>query len=98
MAFFMEATFLAVMFFGWDKVSKGFHLASTWLTCIGATISALWILVANAWMQYPAGMTFNPDTVRNEMTDFAAVALSPVALNKFSTLSQPDGCWEPSLL
>ena len=83
MAFFMEATFLAVMFFGWDKVSKGFHLASTWLTCLGATISALWILVANAWMQYPAGMTFNPDTVRNEMTDFAAVALSPVALNKF---------------
>jgi cytochrome d ubiquinol oxidase subunit I len=82
-AFFMEATFIAVMFFGWDKVSKGFHLASTWLTVGGATLSALWILVANAWMQYPAGMDFNPDIVRNEMTDFWAVALSPVALNKF---------------
>ncbi|MDR1437192.1 MAG: cytochrome ubiquinol oxidase subunit I [Candidatus Symbiothrix sp.] len=82
-AFFMEATFIAVMFFGWDKVSKGFHLASTWLTAGGATLSALWILVANAWMQYPAGMDFNPDVVRNEMTDFWAVALSPVAINKF---------------
>jgi cytochrome d ubiquinol oxidase subunit I len=83
LAFFMEATFIAVMFFGWNKVSKGFHLASTWLTIAGATMSALWILVANAWMQYPAGMTFNPDTVRNEMADFWAVALSPVAINKF---------------
>ncbi len=82
-AFFMEATFIAVMYFGWGKVSKGFHLASTWLTIAGATLSALWILIANAWMQYPAGMAFNPDTVRNEMFDFWAVALSPVALNKF---------------
>ncbi|MDR2362720.1 MAG: cytochrome ubiquinol oxidase subunit I [Prevotellaceae bacterium] len=82
-AFFMEATFIAVMFFGWNKVSKGFHLTSTWLTIVGATISAFWILVANAWMQYPAGMQFNPDTVRNEMSDFWSVALSPVALNKF---------------
>jgi cytochrome d ubiquinol oxidase subunit I len=82
-AFFMEATFIAVMFFGWNKVNKGFHLASTWLTIGGATLSALWILVANAWMQYPAGMSFNPDSVRNEMTDFWAVALSPVAINKF---------------
>ena len=53
LAFFMEATFIAVMFFGWDKVSKRFHLASTWLTGLGATISAWWILVANAWMQNP---------------------------------------------
>jgi cytochrome d ubiquinol oxidase subunit I len=83
LAFFMEATFIAVMFFGWNKVSKGFHLASTWLTIVGATLSALWILVANAWMQYPAGMTFNPDSVRNEMSDFWAVAFSPVAINKF---------------
>jgi cytochrome d ubiquinol oxidase subunit I len=82
-AFFLEATFIAVMFFGWNKVSKKFHLASTWLTVGGATLSALWILIANAWMQYPAGMSFNPDTVRNEMTDFWAVALSPVAINKF---------------
>lgn len=83
LAFFMEATFIAVMFFGWDKVSKRFHLASTWLTIVGATLSALWILIANAWMQYPVGMGFNPDTVRNEMFDFWAVALSPVAINKF---------------
>jgi cytochrome d ubiquinol oxidase subunit I len=83
LAFFMEATFIAVMFFGWNKVSKGFHLTSTWLTWGGASISAIWILVANAWMQYPAGMSFNPDTVRNEMVDFAAVALSPFAVNKF---------------
>lgn len=83
LAFFMEATFIAVMFFGWEKVSKRFHLISTWLTIIGATLSALWILIANAWMQYPAGMSFNPDSVRNEMFDFWAVALSPVAINKF---------------
>jgi len=83
LAFFLEATFIAVMFFGWNKVSKRFHLASTWLTFAGATLSALWILIANAWMQYPAGMEFNPDTVRNEMIDFWAVALSPVAINKF---------------
>jgi len=83
LAFFMEATFISIMFFGWKKVSKKFHLASTWLTVLGATISALWILVANAWMQYPVGMEFNPDTVRNEMIDFWSILLSPVALNKF---------------
>ncbi len=83
LAFFLEATFISVMFFGWKKVSKGFHLAATWLTIIGATLSALWILVANAWMQYPTGMEFNPDTTRNEMVDFWSILLSPVALNKF---------------
>lgn len=83
LAFFMEATFISVMFFGWKKVSKGFHLASTWLVIIGATLSALWILVANAWMQYPIGMEFNPDTARNEMVDFWGILLSPIALNKF---------------
>lgn len=82
-AFFMESTFVAVMFFGWEKVSRGFHLASTWLTGIGATISAWWILVANSWMQYPVGCEFNPDTVRNEMTSFIDVALSPFAVDKF---------------
>lgn len=82
-AFFMESTFVAVMFFGWKKVSAGFHLASTWLTGIGATISAWWILVANAWMQNPVGCTFNPDTMRNEMSSFLEVALSPLAVNKF---------------
>lgn len=83
LAFFMEATFVAVMFFGWNKVSKKFHLAATWLTGLGATISAWWILVANSWMQYPVGMEFNPDTVRNEMVDFMSVAFSPVAVMKF---------------
>lgn len=83
LAFFMESTFIAVMFFGWNKVSPRFHLAATWLTAIGASISALWILVANGWMQYPVGMEFNPEQMRNEMTDFWAVALSPVAINKF---------------
>lgn len=83
LAFFMESTFIAVMFFGWGKVSKGFHLASTWLTIIGATISAIWILVANAWMQNPVGMTFNPDTMRSEMMDFWAVATSSTAMIKF---------------
>lgn len=83
LAFFMEATFIAVMFFGWNKVSKGFHLTSTWLTGIGATLSAWWILVANAWMQHPVGMVFNPVTVRNEMTDFATVAFSAEPAMKF---------------
>lgn len=83
LAFFMEATFMAVMYFGWKKVSKGFHLTSTWLTAIGASISALWILIANAWMQHPVGMEFNPDTVRNEMVDFWAVVTNPVAISKF---------------
>ena len=86
LAFFMEATFFAVMFFGWDKVSKRFHLASTWLTGIGATISAYWILVANGWMQNPVGTTFNPETVRSEMASAAAfweVITNPVAVSKF---------------
>ena len=82
-AFFMESTFVAVMYFGWKKVSPGFHLASTWLTGLGATISAWWILVANAWMQYPVGCAFNPDTMRNEMVSFMDVALSPFAIDKF---------------
>ena len=86
LAFFMEATFFAVMFFGWDKVSKRFHLASTWLTGIGATVSAFWILVANGWMQNPVGTTFNPDTVRSEMASASAfweVVTNPVAVSKF---------------
>ena len=82
-AFFMEATFFAVMFFGWEKVGKRFHLASTWFTGIGAAISAVWILVANSWMQRPVGMEFNPDTVRHEMVDFWALVLNPVAVSKF---------------
>ncbi|MGM9842488.1 MAG: cytochrome ubiquinol oxidase subunit I [Candidatus Limisoma sp.] len=83
LAFFMESTFIAVMFFGWKRVSPKFHLASTWLTAIGASISALWILVANAWMQHPVGMEFNPETMRNEMVDFWAIVASPMAVSKF---------------
>ena len=82
-AFFMEATFFAVMFFGWEKVGKRAHLAATWFTGIGAAISAVWILIANSWMQHPVGMEFNPDTVRHEMVDFWALVLNPVAVSKF---------------
>ena len=82
LAFFLEATFGAVMFFGWNKVSPRFHLLSTWLTAIGASVSALWILVANAWMQYPTGMEFDPAEMRNVMNDFWAL-FSGVAVNKF---------------
>ncbi len=82
-AFFLEATFIALMYFGWEKLGRKTHLLSTWMTVLGATFSAWWILVANAWMQHPVGMEFNIDTVRCEMTDFAAVAFSPVAITKF---------------
>lgn len=83
MAFFLESTFIAVMFFGWNKVSKKFHLLSTWLVAFGSNLSALWILVANGWMQFPTGMKFNPDTARNEMENFWEVLFSPLAINKF---------------
>lgn len=82
-AFFLEATFFAVLFFGWDRVSKGFHLFSTWMVAVGSNLSAFWILVANGWMQNPVGTTFNHETVRNEMTNFLEVALSPTAVSKF---------------
>ncbi len=82
-AFFLEATFITIMFFGWNRVSKKMHLASTWLVTLGTTLSAFWILVANAWMQHPIGMEFNPETMRNEMVDFWAIVNSPVAINKF---------------
>lgn len=83
MAFFMESTFIAVMFFGWNKVSPRFHLTATWLTAVGANLSALWILVANGWMQNPVGMKFNPETARNEMVSFWDVLFSETAVNKF---------------
>ncbi len=83
-AFFLEATFFAVMFFGWNRVSKDFHLFSTWMVAIGSNLSALWILVANGWMQYPTGMVFNPDTARFEMHNFFDVILSPYAISKFT--------------
>jgi cytochrome d ubiquinol oxidase subunit I len=83
LAFFLESTFIAVMFFGWNKVSRKFHLLSTWLVAIGSNLSALWILVANGWMQNPVGMAFNPETARNEMVSFWAVLFNPVAVEKF---------------
>ena len=84
MAFFLESTFIAIMFFGWNKVSARYHLISTWLVAIGSNLSALWILVANAWMQHPVGMHFNPDTARNEMLSFWDVLFSPMAVSKFT--------------
>jgi cytochrome d ubiquinol oxidase subunit I len=83
MAFFMESTFFAVMFFGWDKVSKKTHLLSTWLVAIGSNLSALWILIANGWMQHPVGMHFNPQSARNEMENFWEVIFNPNAVSKF---------------
>ncbi|GGX18849.1 cytochrome bd oxidase subunit I [Pigmentiphaga litoralis] len=83
MAFFMEATFVGLFFFGWDRLSKVSHLAVTWLVAIATNFSALWILIANGWMQNPVGATFNPQTMRMEIHDFAAVIFNPVAQAKF---------------
>ena len=89
LAFFMESTFVAIMFFGWGRVNKKFHVLSSWLTAIGTNLSAIWILIANAWMQHPTGMQFNPDTARNEMMNFAEVVFNPTAVTKFlHTISQ----------
>ncbi|MFI3321073.1 MAG: cytochrome ubiquinol oxidase subunit I [Rikenellaceae bacterium] len=83
-AFFMESTFFAVMFFGWNRVTPRFHLVSTWLTALGANISALWILVANSWMQYPMGSDFNVETARFEMTSFLETISTEVVFYKFT--------------
>jgi cytochrome d ubiquinol oxidase subunit I len=83
MAFFLEATFIGLFFFGWDRLSKVGHLIVTWLMALGANFSALWILVANGWMQNPVGAKFNPDTMRMEVTDFMAVIFNQVAQAKF---------------
>jgi cytochrome d ubiquinol oxidase subunit I len=83
MAFFMEATFVGLFFFGWDKLSKVGHLVATWAVAIGSNFSALWILIANGWMQNPVGAAFNPQTMRMEVTDFFAVLTNPVAQAKF---------------
>ena len=83
MAFFLEATFIGLFFFGWEKLSSRAHLAVTWLVALGSNLSALWILIANGWMQNPVGSAFNPDTMRMEVTDFAAVLFNPTAQAKF---------------
>ncbi|MHA7881980.1 cytochrome ubiquinol oxidase subunit I, partial [Nitratireductor rhodophyticola] len=76
-------TFVGLFFFGWDKLSKLGHLASAWAVAIGSNFSALWILIANGWMQNPVGSAFNPQTMRMEVTDFYAVLMNPVAQAKF---------------
>ena len=83
MAFFLEATFVGLFFFGWDRLSKVGHLVVTWLVALGTNFSALWILIANGWMQNPVGAVFNPHTMRMEMTDFVEVIFNPVAQAKF---------------
>jgi cytochrome d ubiquinol oxidase subunit I len=83
MAFFLEATFVGVMFFGWQKLSRPAHLLTTIMVALGSNLSALWILIANGWMQNPTGAAFNPQTMRMEVTDFMAVLFNPVAQAKF---------------
>jgi cytochrome d ubiquinol oxidase subunit I len=83
MAFFLESTFIGLFFFGWDRLSKRQHLTVTFLTAFASNLSALWILVANGWMQNPVGSEFSFETMRMEMTSFAEVLLNPVAQVKF---------------
>ena len=83
MAFFLESTFVGLFFFGWDRLSKLGHLAVTWLVAIGSNLSALWILIANGWMQYPVGAVFQPDTMRMELSSFWDLLFNPVAQAKF---------------
>ena len=83
MAFFLEATFVGLMFFGWDRLSKLGHLIVTFMVALGTNLSALWILIANGWMQNPVGSDFNPETMRMEVSDFGAVLFNPVAQAKF---------------
>jgi cytochrome d ubiquinol oxidase subunit I len=83
MAFFLEATFVGLFFFGWEKLSRVGHLIATWAVALGSNFSALWILIANGWMQNPVGSQFNPQTMRMEITDFYAVIFNPVAQAKF---------------
>ncbi|TDH38522.1 cytochrome bd-I ubiquinol oxidase subunit CydA [Pseudohoeflea suaedae] len=83
MAFFLEATFVGLFFFGWEKLSRLQHLAVAWLVAAGSNFSALWILIANGWMQHPVGAEFNPDTMRMEMTSFFDVVFNTVAQAKF---------------
>ena len=83
MAFFLESTFVGLFFFGWDRMSRLQHMVVTWLMALGANFSALWILIANGWMQNPVGAEFNFETMRMEVTDFAAVLFNPVAQSKF---------------
>ena len=82
-AFFLESTFVGLFFFGWDRLRPLTHLAVTWAVALGSSLSALWILIANGWMQNPVGATFNPDTMRMELADLGEVIFNPVAQAKF---------------
>lgn len=83
MAFFMEATFLGLMVFGWDRLTKMQHLIVTYLVALGSNLSALWILVANSFMQNPKGAGFNPVTMRMELDSFFQMFFNPDAQAKF---------------
>ncbi|MFP8968355.1 cytochrome ubiquinol oxidase subunit I [Pokkaliibacter sp. CJK22405] len=83
MAFFLESTFVGLFFFGWERLSRRQHLMCTWLVAIGSNMSALWILIANGWMQNPVGAEFNFETMRMEMESFASLIFNPVAQVKF---------------
>jgi len=83
MAFFLEASFVGLWFFGWEKLSARAHMIVAWCVAIGTNFSALWILIANGWMQNPVGAEFNPMTMRMELVDFYAVLFNPVAQAKF---------------
>ena len=83
MAFFLEASFVGLFFFGWKRLSRIEHLAVTWLLALGSNLSALWILIANGWMQNPVGASFNPQSMRMEVTSFFDVLFNPVAQAKF---------------
>lgn len=83
MAFFLESTFVGLFFFGWDRLSRPGHLLVTVLMALGSNLSALWILVANGWMQDPVGAHFNFESMRMEMTSFTDIFLNEVAQNKF---------------
>ncbi|OSN03050.1 cytochrome d terminal oxidase subunit 1 [Lonsdalea iberica] len=83
MAFFLESTFVGLFFFGWDRLSKVQHMAVTWLVALGSNFSALWILIANGWMQNPIASDFNFETMRMEMVSFATLVFNPVAQVKF---------------
>ena len=96
MAFFLEATFVGLMFFGWDRLPSRAHLFVTFMVALGSNLSALWILIANGWMQNPVGAAFNPDTMRMEVTDFSAVLFNPVAQAKFVHTVSAGYVWRRS--
>ena len=83
MAFFLESTMVGLFFFGWDRLSKVKHLMVTFLVALGSNLSALWILIANGWMQNPVGAAFNYHTMRMEMTSLTQLLFNPVAQVKF---------------